>query len=171
MKIVEEAIRNWEYQRAGVISELEALSEEHFDFRPAPGARSIRELALHIAEAGLMLAAEVLRTDGSFLRVFEPRGEQSRPAAHSKSEILELLRTSGTETAARLRQAGGNLADRDMQTIQGEESALSALWFAVGHESYHAGQLASYARAVGQVPALTRKIQAMLSGLAHAQPA
>jgi uncharacterized damage-inducible protein DinB len=171
VKIVEEAIRNWENERAGVIAEVEGIPEDRFDFRPDEGARSVRELAVHIAEAGLTLAAEILRTDGSFLRFFEPRSARPRPAARSKAEILDLLRTSGAETAARLRDAGESLATRDIRTFHGEETALTALWFAVGHEMYHCGQLASYARSIGHVPALTRKLQEMLAGAGPGSPA
>jgi uncharacterized damage-inducible protein DinB len=163
VKIVDEAIRNWENERAGVMAEVESIPEEHFDFRPAEGARSVRELAVHIAEAGLMLAAEILRTDGSFLRFFEPNADPAQPTAHSKAEILALLRTTGADTTARLRAAGESLGKETMETFHGEESRLTALWFAVGHEMYHCGQLASYARTIGQVPALTRKLTAMMT--------
>jgi uncharacterized damage-inducible protein DinB len=160
----EEAIRNWETERAAVIAEFENLSEDHLDFRPVAETRSVRELGIHIAEAGLFLSGEILRQDGSFLRFFEPKPGPARPAAHSKADVLDLLRTSGGEIAARLRAAGESLARQTMPTFHGEESRLTALWFAVGHEMYHCGQLATYARALGEVPALTRKLTAMLEG-------
>jgi uncharacterized damage-inducible protein DinB len=166
VNVVEEAICNWETERAGVIAELEGIPEEEYDFRPAEGARSVRELAVHVAEAGLMLAAEILRPDGSFLRFFEPKGDTARPAAHSKADILDLLHTSGAETATRLRKAGEGLAEQTMQTFHGVESRLTALWFVIGHEMYHCGQIASYARRIGQVPALTQKLAALTTGAA-----
>jgi uncharacterized damage-inducible protein DinB len=102
MSLVEEAIKIWETFRAGVLAEVENAPEEHLEYRIGEGARTFREIAFHIAEAGV-----------------------------------------GTRS--------------------GTQSRLTALYFAIAHEMYHRGQLASYARGFGAVPALTQQLNAMQS--------
>ncbi len=40
----------------------------------------------------------------------------------------------------------------------GEWSRLTYVFYAASHEDYHRGQLATYARSLGLVPALTQQI-------------
>jgi uncharacterized damage-inducible protein DinB len=164
MQLVDEAIRNWENARNGVLAELDNIPEDRWDYRPGPGARSVRELAYHIAESGAFFAAELGRPDGTFARFFDERARAQAsaklPATHSKAEFLQLLRTAGEQGLQRLRQTGDELAGQRMPALGGEQSRLSALWFAVGHESYHRGQIATYARGLGLTPALTHQMAA-----------
>ena len=164
MPLIEEAVVNWEIFRAGVIAEIENTPEEQLDYRPGDGARTVREVAIHIAEAGVAFTNELLRPDGNLRNVLDPRVQAevraALPRAHSRAEIVELLRTTGEQTAARLRGAGEALVDQTMPTRRGAQSRLSALWFAMSHEMYHRGQLTAYARGFGAVPALTQQIAA-----------
>jgi uncharacterized damage-inducible protein DinB len=77
---------------------------------------------------------------------------------------VALLRQTGEQSAARLREVGDALIDQTMPAQKGPQSRLSALWFAISHEMYHRGQLASYERGFGQVPALTQQMKAKLAG-------
>ena len=165
MNLVDQAIRIWEHFRAGVVAELENIPEEHWDYRPAAGARTLREVALHIAEAGVGFTDELLRPDCSFSRLLDPRAQAARaaglPRAQSKAEMVDLLRATGAEGSRRLRAIGEALAGQSMSMFGGEGSRLTGLWFAASHEGYHRGQLATYARSVGCVPALTRQIETL----------
>jgi uncharacterized damage-inducible protein DinB len=164
MAHVEDAVRQWETARAGVIAEIENLSDAQLDYRPGEGARTVRELAAHIAESGVAFANELLKPDGNFANLFDPHVQAavraSLPHAHSKAEVVSLLRTSGEQTAGRLRTAGEALASQQISSRLGPQSRLSALWFAVSHESYHRGQLTAYERGCGITPALTQQIAA-----------
>ena len=73
--------------------------------------------------------------------------------------MLELLQTSGEDNARRLREAGDTLEAKTMPSFGGEGSCLSGLWFAAAHEMYHRGQIATYARQLGLVPAMTQLTQ------------
>lgn len=161
---VEDAIRQWETARAGVIAELENASEAHLAYRPGDGARTMREVAVHIAESAVAFANELLKPDGNFANLFDPQVQAavraSLPCATTKGEVLTLLRATGSDTAARLRRVGEALADQTMPGRLGPQSRLSALWFAISHESYHRGQLTAYERGFGAVPALTQQIAA-----------
>lgn len=164
MAYIEEAVRQWEMARAGIIAELENSPESELDYRPGDGARSTREIAIHVAEAGVAFTNELLKPDGNFANLFDPAIQgavrASLPRAHSKADIVAMLRTTGDEIASRLRQAGEPLAQQTMEGRLGAQSRLSALWFAVSHESYHRGQLTAYERGFGAVPALTQQIAA-----------
>jgi uncharacterized damage-inducible protein DinB len=166
MSLVEEAVRNWEAFRVGVIAEIENTPEEQLDSRPGEGARTLREVALHIAHWSVGMTNEILKPEGNLMNVFNPQVQAeikaALPQAHSKAEIVALLRQTGEANAARLREAGDALISQTMQSrMLGTQNRLSALWFAAAHEMYHRGQLTAYERSAGTVPALTQQIHAM----------
>jgi uncharacterized damage-inducible protein DinB len=164
MPLVEEAIRMWELYRTGVISELESIPEEQLDWRPGDGARTAREVALHVAESSVAFTNELLRPDGAFMNVRKPEVQAAiraeLPRASTRAEIVALLRSTAERNAARLREVGEALVEQTMAGRLGEQSRLTALWFAVAHEAHHRGQLTAYVRGVGGVPALTRQAAA-----------
>lgn len=164
MTPIDEAIAMWERYRSGVVAELENIPEEQWDFRPGPGARTLREVAEHIGAASVGFTDELLSEEPNFMRPRQPEvlAKLMSPwtAATGKAGIIKLLTTSGTETMQRLRDASSMLASKSMKTMTAEQSRLSGLWFAAAHESYHRGQLTTYARATGHVPAMTQQMQA-----------
>ena len=158
MSHVEEAIRMWEIYRQGTIGEFANIPEEQWDHRAGEGARSVRELAAHIAAAGTGFTEELLAPDPSFKRVREKHaGTEARYAKLSRAEMLELLKSSGADDAKRLREAGQSLAEQSMPAFGAEQSRLTGLWFAAAHEMYHRGQVTTYARQLGLVPAMTQQ--------------
>jgi len=161
MNLVEEGIRMWESYRAGVIAELELIPEDRWDYRPTEGARTVRALARHIASSGAGFTEELLREEGSFARLFDPKVREEigakLPRANTKAEIIDMLRTLSEDSGRRLRDAGAALATKTMPTFGGEQSRLTALWFAASHEQYHRGQIASYVRQLGLTPAITTR--------------
>jgi len=160
MSHVEEAIRMWEIYREGTIGELANIPEEQWDHRSGDGARSVRELALHVAMSATGFTNALLSEDGSFKHLRDPKLHATMAAPYenaSKAEILELLKTSGAENARRLREVGESLAEQRMPSFNADQSRLSGLWFGAAHEMYHRGQVASYARQLGLVPAMTQR--------------
>jgi uncharacterized damage-inducible protein DinB len=162
--LLEEAIETWGFTRDGVISEAEIIAEDRFDWRPAPGARSVAELLQHIIESGLMAAGELTRPDGDFQRT--DFGAMMREytagvtGVTEKGPLIALLRASFDEGVRAFRDAGEIAALQRIRRFDGKYSTrLAWLWHAVDHESYHRGQLALYNRVMGSVPALTRLIQ------------
>jgi uncharacterized damage-inducible protein DinB len=158
------AIALWERLRAGTISEAENIPEPEWDFRPGEGARSVRELAIHIAQAGVGFATELARADGSLGRLFDESARQewmaNYPRAQSRTEVLALLKATMADGARLLRARGEALVTDTIKMFGAPASRLTALEFALSHEMYHRGQLASYARALGHVPVLTQQTQA-----------
>ena len=86
--------------RANTIKIAEEIPEEKYDFRAAPGCRSVAETLVHIA-VGTRLQEQIHITEHLDTLVgfdfFGFMGKQAaeEKATRSKAEILELLRTSG----------------------------------------------------------------------------
>ncbi|HEV7923225.1 MAG TPA: DinB family protein [Thermoanaerobaculia bacterium] len=161
MSNVEEAVRMWELYREGVLAELANIPEEHWDFRPGPGARSLRELALHIAASAVGFTGELVAEEASFTRLRAPEAQAALIASlgevQTRDEILAMMKSRSAEAAQRLRENAERLESGKMPTMSGEQGRLSGLWFAAAHEMYHRGQVTIYARALGLVPAMTQR--------------
>lgn len=162
--LLEEALAAWEYARRGVIEEVENLPAEELGFRPAPESRSAAELVRHVVQSGTMMAGELSRADGDFARQgFEEHVREHGAAAEgaeSKDDLLRLLRETHAEGERRLREAGAEHLLRPIRQFDGTYAArLTWMHHGIGHEEYHRGQLALYARLLGRVPALTQRIR------------
>lgn len=155
------AIDLWERFRAGTISEAENIPEAQWDFRPGEGARRVRELAVHVAQAGVGFATELTNGATSLARLFDESARAEwmakYPRAESRAEILALLRDTMADAARLLRARGEALASDTIKMFGGPTSRLTALQFAMSHEMYHRGQLTTYARGLGHVPVLTQQ--------------
>ena len=108
--LLDEAIEAWEDARNGVIAELENIPANRVDTAAAEGARSVGELALHIAEVGLMMAGELTRGDGDFRRAPFPKliAEYRAPinGLTAKREIVAALKRTLKEGVRAFRDAG-----------------------------------------------------------------
>lgn len=161
--LLDEAIESWEYARGGVLDEAEVIADEEYDFRPAPGARSVAELLRHIVESGLMMAGELSDPEGDFTRDdfqgFMDRYAGHLPESPEPHELRELLRWSLEDGVRKIRGAGQDAMLQAIRRFDGERwSRLAWMNHGIAHEEYHRGQLAMYARLLGHVPALTQKI-------------
>ena len=66
---LEETLEAWRDVRSGIISEVENIPEDKFDFRPTPEMRSVRELIWHILEVSMMMTGELTRPDTNMKRM------------------------------------------------------------------------------------------------------
>jgi uncharacterized damage-inducible protein DinB len=162
--LLEEALTAWRYARLGVVDELRNIPARHFGFRAAPGTRSVRELAQHILEVAMMMTGELTRPDTNLRRAPWPKllALYAKPAwrATTKPALLKLLRSQLGEGQRRFR-AQGELALYQLITQFDGTLGTKFTWLhhGIAQEEYHRGQLATYARLLGLVPALTQKIQ------------
>ena len=161
--VLVDAIEAFGYARKGTIGEASNIPLERWDFRPHPDAKSVSELVRHIIEASLMLISEAADPDGDFTRR-SPADHLSSHAGHlpesmTPSELLGALESSLETCDERIRAAGEDHWSRDIRRFDGKTwKRVTYLFYAGGHESYHCGQLATYARSMGLVPALTKQI-------------
>jgi uncharacterized damage-inducible protein DinB len=164
MSLFDEALEAWAYTREGVIAELKNLPESALDFRPTDASRTIRELAQHILESGLMMAGELTHPDGDFQRQTYPEflAEHAGNVARyrTRTALLQALVRTHADGDRRMRAAGELRMLQTIRQFNGDlATRLSWMQHGIAHEEYHRGQLALCARLVGRVPALTKLIQ------------
>ena len=129
-----------------------AIPEDKYDWRPAPGVRSIREVCLHIAYGNhLMLdISNGLKGDDLYKRINEQVKKEGEKM--SKADIVAAM----TESFATIREAltaatAGSLS-RDVDFFGNQTNRRSVLTSLDVHIAEHLGQLIAYARTNGVVP-------------------
>lgn len=162
--LLEEALESWAGVRAGVIEELKNIPEKQWDFRPAEGVRSVRDLAIHILEVAMMMTGELTRSDTNFQRKPWPKLLEMHSAAayrlKSRQEILKFLDTQLEDGIQKFRSAGELHMLQLIRRFDGKPGTRFAwLHHGIDQEEYHRGQLTVYARLLGIEPALTKRIR------------
>jgi uncharacterized damage-inducible protein DinB len=158
-------MRTFEFQEYDVRSAAEAMPEDKWDFRPAPGmfknekpefgpaeVRTFREQVKHVACANLAFAAEL---DG----VKPPAGcdKEGPSPAHTKAELLTYLRDSFTALTKSLNAiTAKNMFDPIEGPYAGPNTRLGLAEVCVWHNADHYGQMAIYLRLNGIVPPSSR---------------
>ncbi len=161
---LEEALLNWQDTREGLIDEVRNIPAAKFDFRPAPGVRSVRELVQHILEVAMMMTGELTREDTDFHRAPWPKLLRLHAAAvyrtKTRADLLKLLGTQLKDGQKRF-GAVGEIGMLQLITNFDGSRGTKLAWFGggVAHEMYHRGQLTVYERCLGIEPALTRAIR------------
>jgi uncharacterized damage-inducible protein DinB len=161
--LLEETLEAWRDAREGVIDEVRNIPAEHFDFRPTPDVRSVREQVVHILEVGMMMVGELTRDDTDFGRAPWPEllASYAQPAydAKTRADLLTLLETQLAEGERAFRARGELALYQYLQRFDGlRGTKFTWLQHGIAQEMYHRGQLTLYARLLGLVPALTQKI-------------
>lgn len=162
----EETLEAWRDVRSGIISEVENIPEDKFDFRPTPEMRSVRELIWHILEVSMMMTGELTRPDTNMKRLPWPdlleKYASAAYQAKSKRELLDILASQMDDAERKFRAAGDLALWQFMERFDGlPGTKVQWLHHGISQEMYHRGQLTVYARLMGLVPALTQVIQGM----------
>ena len=162
--LLDEAIEAWEDSRNGVIAELENIPTNRFAVAPVPGTRGVGELALHIAEVGLMMVGELTRADGDFRRApYEQLIAEYRApldGVGGKREIVAAMKRTLKEGVRAFREAGELHLLGLVRRFDGKMGSRFAwMQHGIAHEEYHRGQIAMSARMMGIKPALTKLIE------------
>jgi uncharacterized damage-inducible protein DinB len=163
--LLDEMLAAWTFTREGVVDEVKNLPESALAFRPNDASRTAREIVQHIIESGLLMSGELSRPDGDFLRKPYPSllKEHARGGVmryRTKAALVAALKRTHADGVKAFRAAGEVAVLQTIRQFNGEP-ATRLVWVhhGVAHEEYHRGQLALYARLVGRVPALTKRIQ------------
>jgi uncharacterized damage-inducible protein DinB len=162
--LLEEALESWGFAREGVIDELHGLPDKDLGFRPGEKSRSVIELVQHIIEVGTLMVGELTRHDGDFQRKsyegFLHEYGRGISAKRTKAQLMDALKKTHTEGHRKFREAGEVHMMQLIRRFDGKMGTrLAWMHHGIGHEEYHRGQLALYARMLGRVPALTRRIE------------
>lgn len=162
--LLDEALEEWTGVRRGVIDEVENIPEERFDFRPTDDVRSVAELVRHIMEVSCMMVGELTRgetdlTRAPFTELVEEHGSWLREV-DGKEQLVDALRETLAEGTERLHAVGELHMLAPMRRFDGEWGTRMAwLHHGISQEMYHRGQLCTYERLMGLVPALTRRMR------------
>jgi len=162
--LLEEALEAWESARLGFLDEVKNIPARHFDFRPHKGARSVRELTVHVLEVAMMMTGELVRPDTNFRRMPWPEllWHYAKPAYDSRTRpaLLKLLRSQLKEGTKAFRDAGELHMLQQIERFDRQKGTrLAWLHHGIAQEEYHRGQLTVYARLLDLEPALTRRIK------------
>ena len=160
---LDETLEAWRGVRDGIIDEVENIPADKFDFRPTPEVRSVKEMVQHILEVSMMMTEELTRADTNLKRKPWPKLlEMYAKAAHdaeTKDELLDVLRMTMDDAEKKFRAAGDLHMWQYMERFDGKHGTRMQWWHhGIAQEEYHRGQLATYARLMGLVPALTQRI-------------
>ena len=158
----------FETVRRNTIQIAEDVPADRYEFRAAPGVRSVGELLAHIAvapdwhEPVHTAHVSVMTVEG--FREGMARATAAAQALRTKDDILKALRERGDAFARFL----GSLSDDTLAErvsfpppIQPEsKTRFEILLGAKEHEMHHRGQLMLIERQLGIVPHLTRQREA-----------
>jgi uncharacterized damage-inducible protein DinB len=164
VSLLDETLEGWWDVRNGVIAEVDNIPARNLDFRPVPEVRCVRELVQHILEVAMMMTGELTRPDTDLRRYPWPKMLKHYAGAAyeatTKAQLLRLLESQLKDAEKKFR-AAGELALLQFHTrFDGRQGTKFAWWHhGIAQEEYHRGQLATYQRLMGLVPALTKAIQ------------
>jgi len=161
--------------RDNTLKIAEEIPESKYDFSPAPGVRTVRQLLTHIALTDSFSGVhKEKRTNFDGVNfpalVGQMQAEESKP--RTKAEVIALLRDRGAETIAWLESLSDDFLAEPFTQPRGEPKTKSRFEMIMSmkeHEMHHRGQLMLVERMLGIVPHLTRDMQARFA--AAAQPA
>lgn len=130
-----------------LVNLAEAFSEKGFEWRPAEGIRSVREVVLHVASANYGMASKLGKAvpEGVNPRTFEKEITSKAAAIQTLKDSIKFAKaaTSGLNDAS--------LAE--VINLYGQQSPkMAAVMVMGGHTYEHLGQLIAYARSSGVVP-------------------
>jgi uncharacterized damage-inducible protein DinB len=162
--LLEEALEAWGDARNGFIDEARNIPASHWDFRPTPEVKNIRELTVHILEVAMLMTGELTREDTNFRRAPWPKllKMHAGPAhrAKTRAELLRLLKSQLRDGQKRFRAVGEVHMLQQIARFDGNKGTrLEWLHHGIAQEMYHRGQVTLYARLLGIEPALTKRIR------------
>ncbi len=135
-----------------IISLAEAVPAEQYEWRPADGVRSFREIFLHIAEGNYSIPSMIGVNPPEW---YEPRKLEQTVTA--KADVVDALRISFDHLRSAVRSIEDTDMDRTIRWFGGRENTVrGVLLFIPKHTGEHQGQLIAYARVNGIVPPWSR---------------
>jgi len=148
---LEAFLETWDHEAENTIRLLKSLPAGKYDFRPDPAARSLGELAWHLAEGDAYISYGIAAGQFNF---------QAKPPNIERPRTIEALAPGyervHREAAERIRKLKPEDLDRSIDFFSGPRSIRNLLWDSiVFHGIHHRGQLTVLCRlAGGEVPGL-----------------
>ncbi len=169
-----ELARSFRVVRKNTMTIAGEIPEDKYDFRPAEGCRSVREILAHIAVSSLRnYEGHAVRKIATFVGVDYPalireRQELERQlASSSKADLIAVLKDDGEKWGTFL----DTVPEDELAVIipfaepaePRTKSRFEMLLSAKEHEMHHRAQLMVFERLLGLVPHLTRERQVRMA--------
>ncbi len=158
----ESVIQSWKATRADSATAVEEFPADAFDFAPAEGLMTFRQIARHILEAGNALAGVLL--DGEENLSLPATREKFKqyssglPDDVGGMELAAAMRDSIDRLGKELEAKPPAFYEHVITSITGASvTRLEMLQFTKEHELTHRSQLFMYLRLKGIVPPTTRR--------------
>jgi uncharacterized damage-inducible protein DinB len=160
--------------RGNTIKIAEEIPEESYNFRAAPGCRSVAETLVHIAvgprfQEQIHLIEHRDTLVGFDFFAFLGKQVAEEQLVRSKAEILEMLGAEGEKYARALENLPDAFLAESVQFAPGmvppAKSRFEMLISPKEHEMHHRGQLMLVQRMLGKVPHLTRHMQERVAAM------
>src|SRR3989442_1565138 len=138
----------WDAEAQKTVTMLRALPIGQYDFRPDAGARSLGELAWHLAEADAYVSWGI--EQGKFTPGAKAPGLERPRSIEALAPGYERVHA---EAVARVQRLGADDLDRRLTYFDGKERPVrDLLWSAMlFHNIHHRGQLSVLCRVAGSV--------------------
>ena len=135
-----------------LIQLAKAIPADKYDWRPAPGVRSFKEVFIHIAYGThMMMNAADGATAGALRRQIDENSQaEQRPM--SKEQIIDVLTENLDAYRKALESARAGSLSRDVDFFGTATTRRAVLAVIDTHIAEHLGQLIAYARVNGIVP-------------------
>lgn len=133
----------------------EAIPEEAYDWRPAEGVRSVREVLLHVAAANYAMPIMVGQPAPEATGIgagFEGVAAYEASVGAGKEDVVEALRASFAHVREAVRTVPADRLDETMNIFGQEGTVRTFLMVLDNHLHEHLGQLIAYARSNGVTP-------------------
>jgi uncharacterized damage-inducible protein DinB len=152
--------------RANTVKIAEEIPESKYDFAPAPGTRTVRQLLTHIALSDSFSSwHKEKRTnfDGVNFPEFVATIQAEEAKPRSKAEVVALLKERGEATASWISSLSDSFLAEPFTQPTGTDPATKSRFEMImsmkEHEMHHRAQLMLVERMIGIVPHLTRQMQ------------
>jgi len=137
----------------GKVAQLaDAIPEDKYDWRPAEGIRSVREVVLHSTAGNYFFA--------SFLGAVPPEGVDPRSlekSGMSKAEAIAAFKASLEIVQQTLKKLSKKQLNEKVDFFGNQISKRQAVFGLGDHAAEHLGQLIAYARMNGVTPPWSKK--------------
>ena len=132
----------------------EAIPADKYTWRPAPDARSIAEVFLHVAAANYNAYRLVGTPPPAGLDL-----KNLEKSTTDKAKIIATLKDSFAHAKDAIKAIPDADLDKSLDWFGGKNTERGVLLFIVRHAAEHLGQSIAYARSIGVVPPWTADAQ------------
>lgn len=140
-----------------ILSLEDAVPQDKFKWRPAPGVRSIAEAYLHIAFGNYLLTKIATGQEPPADAGWEMNGPKWDSKTTDKKEIKAILEKSFDHLRTVMKGVQDADLDRKVSFFGRELTSRAVLISLVGHLNEHMGQEVAYARSNNVVPPWSMK--------------